>query len=94
MVNSTYQNAAADIVKVSAAGDTVDGQEYVANLCQVFTEFLQAFSEKTSGYMYMAAFLVAFTELKKVAESANASDKALIEQLMTAIIGSFGSTVQ
>lgn len=94
MVNSAYANAAADIIKVSAAGDTVEGQQHVSNLCQVFQEFLYQFTSKTDGYMFVAAFMVSFGEMKRVIDAAQGGDKVLLEQLMKAIIGSFGSTVQ
>lgn len=93
-VRPTYQSVAADIIKVSAVGDTPEAQETVAEMCRVFTEFLQGFIVQTNGYMAMAAFIVSFTEMKKVIHFAEPQDKELIYQLMLAVIGSFGRNVQ
>lgn len=94
MVSSlSYRQAAADIVKMSAAGGDPGTQKLVGNMCQVFCEFLNQFTERTDGYMILAALHVSFAEMKKVIAASEGTDKQLLEQLVLAIVGSFGSTI-
>lgn len=90
----TYAQAAADILAVSAAGDDPQVQLETANKCLVMQQFIQEFAERTDGYMLLAAFLVSFTEIKKVIDAATGDDRTLLESLVVAIIGSFGRSVQ
>jgi hypothetical protein len=90
----TYKQAVADIVRISSTGNAPKTQQEVKDLCQVFSEFLAKFTEQTNGYMILAAFNVAFAEMKNVINAAEGQDKILIEQILHAVIGSFGRTVQ
>ena len=90
----TFEQAAADIVKVSAAGSDPDTQKRVADMCIVIEEFINGFAERTDGYMLFAAFMVSFSTMKKIIEAAPAQDQILLRELVLAVIGSFGRTVQ
>lgn len=94
MVNPSYESIIADIVKFSQHGDEPAVQKMVSDFCLVYTEFLVEYTRRTNGYMTMAAFVVTFTEMKKVLAEAKGQDKVLISGLMQAVIGSFGSTIQ
>lgn len=90
----TFEKVIADIIKVSAHGDDAVTQQMVRDFCKIFSEFLMRWAEATNGYMFMAAFAVSFTEIRKIAASAKGEDKILIDGLIKAVIGSYGSTVQ
>lgn len=92
----TYAKAVADIVKVSAHGDEMDTQNRVMQQCHVMEEFIAQFArDMDDGYMLMAAFCAAFNQMKKViAAASDPKDKAFIESIMLAAIGSFGKVVQ
>lgn len=79
---------------MSAAGSEPPTQQRAADMCRIFAEFLIGFAEKTDGYMFLAAFNVAWLEMKRIVDAAEPEDQALLRQLILAIIGSFGSTVQ
>lgn len=90
----SYEGVAADIVKMLAATNQLQTQETASRMCQVFSEFLKGFVEQSNGYMVMAAFIVSFTEMKKVIDHAPAEHRGLLRELTLSIIGSFGKVVQ
>lgn len=79
---------------MSEAGDALATQQRAGEMCRIFSEFLAGFAEQTDGYMFLAAFNVAWLEMQRVIDAASDADKALLRQLILAIIGSFGRTVQ
>lgn len=94
MNNLTYEKIIADIINISKHGDETETQQLVNNFCKVFSEFLLEYARRTNGYMFLAAFVVTFTEIKQVAANASGEDKILIDALIKAVIGSYGSTIQ
>lgn len=79
---------------MSETGDVLVTQQRAGEMCRIFSEFLTGFAEQTDGYMFLAAFNVAWLEMQRVIEAASEPDKILLRQLISAIIGSFGRTVQ
>lgn len=89
----TYQKVISDIMEVSNNGNDSDTQAQVAQLCRMFSEFLVNIANHTNGYVFVTALTVSFVEMKKIVEFAEGKDKVLIQQLVEAIIGSFGKTM-
>ena len=91
---TTYNQAVADILYASSNGDDPQTQERVRAMCEIQREFLIKFVKQSDGYMFLAAFIVAFDQMKQLIHVAQGEDKRLLTELVKAIIGSFGSSVQ
>lgn len=90
----TNEKIVADIIKVSAAGEDPQTQTAVGDMCKIFAEFIAEYAGRTNGYMYIIAFITAFTELKKISNNVSGPDKVFLDGLISSIIGSYGSTIQ
>lgn len=91
----TYEKAARDIVEFIARAEqdpcTVD-ESRIMTLEAVKAMHLSVYEK--GGYMALCFFSVALTEMRATLAAAQGNDKILIQQVMEAMIGSFGKTVQ
>jgi hypothetical protein len=89
----TYDAVVADIIKVSATGDTPETQEWVRVRCEAMRGILVELAKREGGYIFLAMFYVAMNEMKVILKSAQGKDKQLIEQLIDACIGGYGKVL-
>ena len=83
-----------DIMNVYKNGNDEETLKRVCQMQKVFNDFLFNFSKMTDGYMFMIAFVASFAALRSIAKEANPEQRRVIEGVMIAVIGSFGSTIQ